>query len=62
VLPDSALHAIAEVRPASLDQLGTVKGVGPAKLKLYGQALLDAVAAASTAGTSSEGPESGEEN
>ena len=46
VLPDTALHAIAAARPASLDELASIKGIGPAKLQQYGAALLAAVAAA----------------
>ncbi|MEZ5271916.1 MAG: ATP-dependent DNA helicase UvrD2 [Ilumatobacteraceae bacterium] len=44
VLADAALHAIAAVRPSSLDELAAIKGVGPAKLAQYGNALLDLVA------------------
>lgn len=44
VLPDAALHDIARARPTSLDELAAVKGVGPAKLKQYGPAILAAIA------------------
>ncbi|MCO5329391.1 MAG: ATP-dependent DNA helicase UvrD2 [Ilumatobacteraceae bacterium] len=44
VLADAALHAIAAARPSSLDELAAIKGVGPAKLAQYGNALLDLVA------------------
>ena len=44
VLPDSALHAIAAMSPSSLDELASIKGIGPAKLQLYGAAFLAAVA------------------
>ncbi len=45
VLPDTALHAIAALQPTSIDELASIKGIGPAKLQLYGGALLAAVAA-----------------
>ena len=45
VLPDTALHAIAALQPTSIDELASIKGIGPAKLKLYGAAFLAAVAA-----------------
>ena len=44
VFADRVLHDIAERRPASIDQLASIKGVGPAKLQQYGAALLDLVA------------------
>ncbi|MEI8239226.1 MAG: HRDC domain-containing protein, partial [Actinomycetota bacterium] len=44
VLSDATLRDIAVRRPASLDQLAGVKGVGPAKLQQYGAAFLAAVA------------------
>ena len=44
VLADKALHDIALARPTSLDELARVKGVGPAKLQLYGAGILDVVA------------------
>ena len=47
VFADSVLRDIAAVRPTSLDQLSAIKGIGPEKLKLYGPAILEAVAAAS---------------
>ncbi len=50
VLPDAALEAIAKLRPTTLDELARVKGVGPAKLERYGEALLKAVAASSADG------------
>jgi DNA helicase-2/ATP-dependent DNA helicase PcrA len=45
VLPDAALEAIARLRPTTREELARVKGVGPAKLDKYGDALLAAVAA-----------------
>ena len=50
VLPDAALEAIAKLRPSTLDELARVKGVGPAKLERYGEALLQAVAAVTADG------------
>ncbi len=46
VFHDSTLRAIAEYRPASLEQLGRINGVGSGKLARYGEQLLDAVRAA----------------
>ena len=46
VLSDRTLHDIAVARPASLDELAAVKGVGPAKLQQYGAGLLSVVASA----------------
>ena len=42
-------HAIAALRPTSLDELASIRGVGPAKLQQYGTALLAAVAGKSPA-------------
>ncbi len=44
VLSDRCLHDIAASRPASLDDLAAVKGVGPAKLTQYGAGILAVVA------------------
>jgi ATP-dependent DNA helicase RecQ len=37
------LHDIAALRPASLDELGRVKGVGASKLQRYGAQVLAAL-------------------
>jgi ATP-dependent DNA helicase RecQ len=44
VFHDSTLREIAGARPASLSELARVQGVGEAKLKRYGEAMLAAVA------------------
>ena len=44
VFHDSVLRAIASARPASLDELAGVPGVGARKLEAYGAAMLAAVA------------------
>jgi ATP-dependent DNA helicase RecQ len=44
VLHDATLHALAAARPASLEELASVKGFGPAKLERYGEAVLEVVA------------------
>ena len=44
VLPDSALEAIVRLRPTTLQALSAVKGVGPAKLRLYGDPILALIA------------------
>ncbi len=41
VFHDSTLLDLARRRPATLDALADVKGLGPAKLKRYGEALLE---------------------
>lgn len=46
VFHDATLHAIAAVKPASLEVLAGVKGLGEAKLKRYGVAVLAVVAGA----------------
>jgi superfamily II DNA helicase RecQ len=43
VFNDATLLQIAERRPASEQALLAIPGIGPAKLKLYGRALLDVV-------------------
>jgi ATP-dependent DNA helicase RecQ len=44
VLHDATLEALACARPKSLDALGEIPGIGPAKLAAYGPALLAIVA------------------
>ena len=44
VFHDSTLRGIAEARPGSLSELARVQGVGEAKLKRYGEAMLATVA------------------
>src|SRR5262249_20569495 len=44
VFHDRTLAAIAALRPRSLEDLGRVPGVGPAKLAAYGEALLALIA------------------
>ena len=44
IFHDSTLREIAEKRPASLAELARVQGVGEAKLKRYGEAMLAALA------------------
>ena len=46
VFHDATLREIATGRPTTLTQLGTVSGVGEAKLERYGASLLEALAAA----------------
>ena len=45
IFHDTVLREIAAVRPASLDELGQIKGVGASKLQRYGLAVLDVLAA-----------------
>jgi ATP-dependent DNA helicase RecQ len=44
VFPDKTLSALASRRPEDLSQLEAVPGIGPAKLNLYGKALLELMA------------------
>ena len=46
IFNDATLLRIAERRPASDEALLAISGIGPAKLQLYGRALLDIVAGA----------------
>jgi ATP-dependent DNA helicase RecQ len=43
VFHDSTLRDIAAVRPQSLAELARIQGVGEAKLRRYGSAMLEAV-------------------
>jgi len=40
VFPNATLKQIAAARPQTMEELEAVKGVGPAKLRQYGQAVL----------------------
>jgi ATP-dependent DNA helicase RecQ len=44
IFHDATLRAIAQLRPTTLEQLGTVSGVGQNKLTKFGQQVLDALA------------------
>jgi ATP-dependent DNA helicase RecQ len=46
VFHDATLRQIATLRPSSLDELGTVSGVGENKLAKYGEGLLETLAEA----------------
>jgi DNA helicase-2/ATP-dependent DNA helicase PcrA len=50
VFNDATLLRIAERRPTSDDALLAIPGIGPAKLALYGRALLDLVGGADVPG------------
>ncbi|WP_207454974.1 DNA helicase RecQ [Desertivibrio insolitus] len=43
VFGDSTLRGIAVTRPSSLEELGTISGVGAKKLEVYGDAVLEVV-------------------
>jgi ATP-dependent DNA helicase RecQ len=43
IFHDATLRAIATMRPTTLDELGTVSGVGQSKLAKFGQQVLDAL-------------------
>jgi DNA helicase-2/ATP-dependent DNA helicase PcrA len=44
VFDNATLTAIATVKPTSLQTLARIKGIGPAKLEQYGEAVLAVVA------------------
>ncbi len=46
VFTDATLHALAERKPTSPEQLIEIAGIGPRKLGLYGAAVLALVAGA----------------
>ncbi|MBN8899751.1 MAG: HRDC domain-containing protein, partial [Rhodospirillales bacterium] len=46
IFHDSVLREIAAIRPASLDELGQIKGVGASKLQRYGVPVLEVLRAA----------------
>jgi DNA helicase II / ATP-dependent DNA helicase PcrA len=50
VLSDQSLHEIARRRPATLADLGNIKGMGPVKLERYGSALLAVVESSAPVG------------
>jgi len=43
VFDDATLKAIAEALPESLSELASIRGIGPTKLELHGDAVLGAV-------------------
>jgi ATP-dependent DNA helicase RecQ len=43
IFHDATLRRIAALRPADLDELASIKGIGPSKLEKYGQEVLDIV-------------------
>ena len=47
IFHDSVLREVAAVRPASLDELAQIKGVGASKLQRYGVAVLGILGAQS---------------
>jgi DNA helicase-2/ATP-dependent DNA helicase PcrA len=49
VFTDATLTAIAEARPATLQELATLPGVGASKLEKYGEAVLAILAESTTA-------------
>jgi ATP-dependent DNA helicase RecQ len=46
VFNDATLHEMAALKPATLDELLQVNGVGQAKLERYGETFLAEIAAA----------------
>jgi ATP-dependent DNA helicase RecQ len=44
IFHDRTLAAVAAAKPAGQDELARVKGIGPAKLAAYGEALLKLLA------------------
>ena len=56
IFHDATLRAIAALRPTTLGELGTVSGVGQAKLTKFGQQVLDTLHDAAPAGPSTTAP------
>ncbi len=50
IFHDKALKRIAANRPANLEELAAIKGIGPAKLERYGQSVLAILGGQETAG------------
>ena len=40
IFPNATLHALAKGKPRSMDQLESIKGIGPAKITRYGDDLM----------------------
>ena len=49
IFHDSVLREIAAVRPASVEELGQIKGVGASKMQRYGVAVLGVIGEAASA-------------
>lgn len=43
IFPDSTLEEMAEIRPTTLEEFHNIKGVGPHKLKVYGQVFIELI-------------------
>ena len=54
VLANAALEELARRRPQCLDELATIRGIGPAKIKSFGSELLAILATAPTATSTAE--------
>jgi DNA helicase-2/ATP-dependent DNA helicase PcrA len=50
VLPDHVLQGIVRAAPTSVEELGTVRGVGPILARRFGEAILDALSSSVEAG------------
>lgn len=61
ILHNKTVRAIAQVQPTDKDELAEIKGIGPAKLKRYGPAILRIVNNAKADAGSHEGEETDEE-
>jgi DNA helicase-2/ATP-dependent DNA helicase PcrA len=48
VLSNAVLRAVADASPTTLEELAAVSGIGPTKLELYGEQILDVVAGVSS--------------
>lgn len=57
VFSNDTLAKIAAAQPQTLEELGTVKGVGPVKLERYGQAVLAVLRGDADPATPPEAPE-----
>ncbi|MFE6779267.1 DNA helicase RecQ, partial [Streptomyces sp. NPDC057676] len=59
IFHDATLREITALSPSTLDELGTVSGVGESKLAKYGQPILDALAELRADGTLPSGADTG---
>ena len=43
IFPQSTLEEMAEIRPTTLEEFSKIKGVGPHKLKVYGEVFIELI-------------------
>jgi ATP-dependent DNA helicase RecQ len=55
IFHNATLERVAASRPATLEELAAIKGIGPKKLERYGQAVLDVISQRESHSTSDQG-------